>query len=61
MLTDRSLAQLSPERLHPATHGNKCRDPTQALGEAWGNSMEEGDGGLKEPERSRTLEENIQN
>jgi hypothetical protein len=27
MLADRSLAELSPEKLHPAADGNRCRDP----------------------------------
>jgi hypothetical protein len=27
MLTDGSLAQLFPERLHPAADGNRCTDP----------------------------------
>jgi hypothetical protein len=33
----------------------------QTLSGAWENSLEERDDGLKEPERSRTPEENLQN
>lgn len=33
---------------------------SQTLGEAWGNLVEDGEKGLKEPERTRTLQANLQ-
>jgi hypothetical protein len=64
MVTDKSLAQLSSERLHPAVGGNKCRDPQpnirqRAQREEWQGWS--GGKGMREPERSRTPQENLQN
>lgn len=53
--------QLSSERLHPATHGHRGRDPQPHIKWSWGNPAEDGEEGLKEPEDSRVPQENIQN
>jgi hypothetical protein len=50
MLAYRSLAQLSSEKIHPATDGNRCREHQHQSG---GNLVEETGKGLKELERSR--------
>ena len=34
--------QLSSERLHPATDGNRCRDPQPNIRQSLGNPVEEG-------------------
>ena len=42
---DKNLAQLSPERLHPAVDGNRCRDPQPNIKWSLGRLLEElGDG-----------------
>jgi hypothetical protein len=47
MLADRSLAQLSFERLHPAVDGNRCRDPQPNIRQSSREScVEEGGIGL---------------
>ena len=50
MLADKSLAQLSSERLHLAADGNGCRDPQPNV--KWGlrNLVKERDEELKESE-----------
>jgi hypothetical protein len=57
MLADRNLAQLSPERLHPAVDGGRCRDSQsnirRSLVEEWGIE-------LSKLEGSRTLQEDPQ-
>ena len=53
MLADRSLAQLSPERLHTAADGNRCRDPHLNIRQSSGSLVEEWEEGLRELERSR--------
>jgi hypothetical protein len=60
LLTDRSLVQLSPERLHTATDGDKYRNPQPNIRYSSGGQVEKEEEGLKEPERSRT-QENLQN
>ena len=40
MLADRSLAQLSPERLHPSTDRNRCRDPQPNISQSSGESCD---------------------
>lgn len=45
--------QRSSERLHPATHAHRGRDPQPHIKWSWGNPAEDGEEGLKEPEDSR--------
>jgi hypothetical protein len=47
MLTDRSLAWLSSERLHPAADSDECRDPEPNSGWSLGTLMEKLGKGLK--------------
>jgi hypothetical protein len=60
MLADRSLAKWSSERLHPAADGNRCRDPQPNIMWSLGSPVEEWGEELREPERSRTPQENLQ-
>ena len=58
ILIDQYLAQLSSEeRLYPTTDGNRCRDKQPNISQSSGNPIE-GEEGLKEPEVSRTPQEN---
>ena len=41
MHADRNLAQLSPERLHPAVDGGRCRDPQPNIRQSPGSLVEE--------------------
>jgi hypothetical protein len=52
---------LSSERLHPATDGNRCRDPESNILWSLGNLAEEVEEGLLETKGSRTPQENLQN
>jgi hypothetical protein len=54
MLADRSLAQLSSEKLHPAADGNRCRDTQPNTRQSMGSLVEESGEGLRELEGSRT-------
>ena len=35
------LAHLSPERLHPTTNGNRCKDPQPNIRQSLGDPVEE--------------------
>ena len=54
LYSDWCLAQLSSERPHPATDGNRCRDPQPNTRQGLGNPVEDREGGFEEPEGSRT-------
>ena len=41
--------------------GGRCRDPLPNISQSLRNSKKEGEEGLKEPEKSRTTQENLQN
>jgi hypothetical protein len=60
MLADRNLAKLSPERLHPTIDGNRFGDPCTTIRMRSGNLVEELGVGLREPEESRTSQEDLQ-
>lgn len=46
MFIDWHLAQLSSERLHPATDKNRCRDPPPNIRWSLGSTAEDGEEGL---------------
>ena len=46
---------------HTATDGNRFRDPQPIITQSLGKPTEEGEEGLQEPERSKTLQEKPQN
>ena len=50
MLVDRSLAQLSSEKLHPAADGKRCRDQQKNIRQSPGNLMEREKERLEETE-----------
>jgi hypothetical protein len=61
MLADRSLAQLSPWRLHPAAGGNECRELQPDIRLSSGSLMEEsGKGGFRGLEVSRIPQGDLQ-
>jgi hypothetical protein len=45
---------VSPERLHPAVDGNRCRDSQPNIRQSSGSLVKEWRIGLREPEGSRT-------
>jgi hypothetical protein len=49
----------SSERLHPAANLDKCREPQPNISLSLGNLVKEVEEGLKEPEISRTPQENM--
>ena len=51
------LPQLSSERLHPVTNGNRCRDPKPNRSNSW-NRAKEREEGFQESDQSRTAHEN---
>jgi hypothetical protein len=59
MLVDRSLAQLSSERLPPAADGNRGKNPQPNTRQSSGCLVEESGTGLSELERSRTPQEDL--
>jgi hypothetical protein len=59
MLANRSLAQLSSERLHLAADGDKCRNPQPSIRQGSGSIEEESGEGLR-IEGSRTSHEVLQ-
>ena len=54
MLADRSLAQLSSERLYPAADRNRSREPQPNFGQNLETFMEELGEGLRGPEKIGT-------
>ena len=57
MLAERNLAQLSLERLHPVTDGNRCRDPQPNIRQSSWSLVEELGIGLSKLEKSRAHKE----
>lgn len=60
MATDRNLAQLSPERPHPAADGGRCRDPQPNIRLSLGSLAEELGIKVSKSEGSKRLLEDCQ-
>ena len=61
IFTDRSLAYMPSERLHPAPHRNRCRDPLQNIRQSLENLWKKGVGGRIEESDSSSKQQNLQN
>jgi len=60
MFADRSLTQLSSERLCPAAHGNRRRDSESNITQSWASLLQELGKRQREMEMSRILQEDLQ-